>query len=245
MAIEIREDERCLAALNSNPWFAGLSPAIQLALIGHSRQRPLPAGRVLCRRGDEPDGLYAILEGTLRASGTSEDGKEAVLNFYGPGSWLGEMGAFDRLPRANDLIACTQVLILHLPGSEFEMLMSTHPDLPRAFLRLACMRLRTMLSVFESYTTQPLEQRFASRLLSMVHVFGAHSPRGQRIGVSLSQETLAQMVGTTRQRVNQLLKAFERRGLLEQRYARITILDPVRLADLAREPDGMWTRFYK
>ena len=63
---------------------------------------------------------------------------------------------------------------------------------------------------------------------------GSAGLQGLRIDLRLSQETLAQLIGSWRQRVNQILKSWERDGVLEQRYGRITLLDQAGLEKLAR-----------
>jgi CRP-like cAMP-binding protein len=85
----------------------------------------------------------------------------------------------------------------------------------------------------EHYSTQSLEQRLANRLLMLAGSFGVMSPQGLKIGLRLSQETLAQLIGATRQRVNTILKKWELDGIVEQRYGNILIRNKPRLEALA------------
>jgi CRP-like cAMP-binding protein len=59
--------------------------------------------------------------------------------------------------------------------------------------------------------------------------FGVPTAQGLRLDLHLPQETLAKMVGSTRQRVNQILHDWELANLLMQQYGRIILLDPVKL----------------
>ncbi|CAD5108427.1 Crp/Fnr family transcriptional regulator [Zestomonas carbonaria] len=223
-------------ALLANPEFAALSDVVRNDVLIHGRQRRLAAGQTLFRRGDKPDGLYIVLEGSLRVSGTSRDGLEAVLNFYEPGCWIGAVSALDGLPRAHDAQAVTASLVLQITPADLETLIARHPPFCRFLLHLQSSQMRALLVGFEAFSTQSLEQRFASRLMALASAFGSPMPQGGlNIELRLSQETLAQLLGTTRQRINQLLKKWEQEGLIEQRYGRIVVLDQDRLEELAQE----------
>ena len=220
--------------LMSNPWFAALSDSIRQDLIALARQRMLGEGKYLFRRGDKPDGLYVVLEGSVRVSGTSEDGREAILNIYEPGVWLGEVSTLGGSPRVFDAHAHTPTIALQVSAEAMEVLLDRYPQLTRLLLRQACLRLREMMEAFEAFSTQTLEQRFAARLLALSISFGTGSAQGRRIELRLSQETLAQLVGATRQRVNQLLKGWEAEGLIEQSYGRILVRNPEALRRLTQ-----------
>jgi len=79
--------------------------------------------------------------------------------------------------------------------------------------------------VFEAYITIPVNGLIAGRLLELAQSFGFQTAEGLRIEIRLTLATLAQMVGATRQRVWQVLKAFERAGLIRQESSQITLLD--------------------
>jgi CRP-like cAMP-binding protein len=220
--------------LMNNPWFAGLASAIRDDVLARTQTRTLAQGERLFSRGDEAHACYAVLEGSIRISGTSRDGRESVLSFYEPGTWFGEISLLDGLPRTHDAHAHTRTLLLTLARDRFEELLCAHPALARELLRLECSRLRAVLVGLESYATQSLEQRFAGRLLALAEAYGSRTARGLSIELHLSQEVLAQLTGVTRQRVNQLLKVWETDGLIEQNYGRLLLTDKPRLERIAQ-----------
>jgi CRP-like cAMP-binding protein len=85
----------------------------------------------------------------------------------------------------------------------------------------------------EQYSTQSLEQRLANRLLTLVGSYAANKRRGVELDLHLPQEILAQLIGSTRQRVNQILKDWESEGLIEQKYGAVTLSNLKRLEKLA------------
>lgn len=221
-------------ALLANPWFASLPPAIQEDLVRRGRLRPLEVDQCLFRRGEVADGLFIVLEGCIRVGGTSVDGYEALLNFYEPGSWIGEVAMLDGEPRLHEAHAHVRSLALQIVAADFEELLSTHPGFCRLMLRLTGQRLRQMLEAFEAFTTQSLEQRLAGRLVMLAAHYGTATPHGVRIELQLPQESLAQLVGATRQRINQVLKQWEAQGLVARERARLLLLDRDALVRLAR-----------
>ena len=90
-----------------------------------------------------------------------------------------------------------------------------------------------LLTAIESYSIQSLEQRLADRLLMLTVSYGVTSSQGLKIGFHLPQEILAQLIGATRQRVNQILKAWESEGIIHQQYGDVTLLDRARLENVA------------
>jgi len=96
------------------------------------------------------------------------------------------------------------------------------------------MRLRLLLTAVESYSTQSMERRLAHRLLLLAVSHGVSTLQGPKIDLHLPQETVAQLVESTRQRVNQILNTWEIDGIVQQEYGRILLLDKARLEELAR-----------
>ena len=225
--------EKHRLALMSNGWFADLSETIREDILAHARKRALVSGERLFLRGDKPDGVYGVLQGCLCVSGINRNGRQTVLDFYGPGSWIGEVSVLEGWPRLLDAEADGSTVVLQIRPEDLETLLARHPALSRALLRLEAQRLRILLTAIEQYSTQSLEQRLATRLLMLAASHGVPSQQGLKIDLHLSQETLAQLIGATRQRVNTILKDLERKGLVEQRYGSILIRDTAKLEVLA------------
>jgi CRP/FNR family cyclic AMP-dependent transcriptional regulator len=100
--------------------------------------------------------------------------------------------------------------------------------------RLEAQRLHVLLAALEQYSVQSIEQRLASRLLMLAGPYGVSSAQGLKIELHLPQETLAQLVGVTRQRINQILKDWQREGLIDHQYGQITLLDEARFEKLSQ-----------
>ncbi len=230
--------ESHLAVLLASPWFGGLPEQVRDDMLARAGVRALNTGQQLFRCGEPPDGLYIVLQGIIRLSNTTRDGQEAVLNFYEPGSWLGEVSMLDHSNRLHDAHAHVPSQVLHISPLALGELCDRHPALVRMLLDLEVSRLRAMLVAFAAFSTQSLEQRLAGRLLGLSESFGAKEAEGVSLDLRLSQESMAQLIGATRQRVNQVLKQWEQQGLIRQRYGQLLLLRPDALQTLAQErPD--------
>lgn len=226
------------SALQEAAWFASLPAPVQDELLRRSRLRTLTAEQCLYRRGEQSDALYIVVEGCLRVGGTSAEGCEALLNFYAPGSWIGEVSVLEGCLRTHDAHAHMQSRVLQVSASDFEELLANHPGFCRLMLRLTAQRLHLLLEGFEAVSTYTQEQLLAFRLLTLAGSYGVASTEGVRIELRLSQETLAQLVGSTRQRVNQILQQWQAQGLIERQRAGLTLRDPAALQMLVARVAG-------
>jgi len=217
-----------------NGWHAGLPSAVCSDLQSRAHRIVLAPGQRIFSRGDKSDGIYRLLEGCVRLSGISSDSRETILDFYGPRVWFGEVSALDGLPRGHDVEACAPTVILHVAGADLAAALQRHPELSRALLNLMALRTRLLLTALESYSVQSLEPWLANRLLMLAATHGVPTARGPRIDLHLSQEVIAQLIGATRQRVNQICKKWTNQGLIEQEHGCIVLLDRKELERLAR-----------
>jgi CRP/FNR family transcriptional regulator, cyclic AMP receptor protein len=210
--------------LRAGRWFHSLPPPFQEALLATATLRALSAGTTLFSRGDEPSGIYAVLDGAIRVSGLAESGKEALLLFTEPPSWFGEIAVFDELPRTHDAVAETDSLVLHIPQGELHGILAREPAWWRELGRLVASKLRLAFLVIEEAAVMTPAARLARRLVFLTEGYGEWYDRSRRV-VSIRQEQLAMMLNLSRQTVNQLLKELEGRGLIRLAYGEIEILD--------------------
>lgn len=221
-------------AVTSVRWFEELPAAVQDEVSQRSRLRAFPAGAAVFRRGEAPDGLYRVRDGLVQLSGNSSDGRETILDIYGADAWFGETAALARCARTHDAVALGPVQAQHLPQAHLDRLLDAHPSLALALLRLEARRLRLVLTALEEYSTQSMEQRLANRLLLLADAHGSSSGGGALLRLPLSQEMLARLVGTTRQRVGQILQLWEAQGLVVRGRRRLVITRTDELERLGR-----------
>src|SRR5688500_18027253 len=108
-----------LALLASHEFFEGSSESALEGLANTSRTTFYAAGAPIFAKGDEGLGLLAVLDGIVKISVPSEDGRELVLNLVGRGEVFGEIALLDGLPRTADASALTECRLLELDRRSF------------------------------------------------------------------------------------------------------------------------------
>ena len=220
--------------IDNGPWFAKLSPALRQDILDRTVLRRLADGELVAVRGGAAQEWCGVALGAIRVSTVSLAGKQVTLTYVEPGTWFGDIALFDGLPRTHDGHAHGATTLLAVRKPDFRELLSRHVELYDALLRLNCRRLRLMFDALEDINTRPLAARLARQVLQLARRYGVEEDNGEvRIGLVLAQEDLAQLLGASRQRVNQELKALEREGALRVEPSRLIVLSRDKLMALS------------
>ena len=204
-------DER--EAINAGRWFSTLSPSLRHDILRCAYVKRYKDGELISARGDPPEEWIACARGAVRVSSTSISGKQITLTYVEPGIWFGDVSIFDGDRRTHDAYSHGETTILCVAKADFRKILAAHVELYEAMLRLHARRIRQLYGLVEDLNTLPLRARLAKQLLHLVRSYGVPSlsnAREMRISLQLAQEELAQLLGASRQRVNQELKSMER-----------------------------------
>ncbi|SDL99653.1 transcriptional regulator, Crp/Fnr family [Oryzisolibacter propanilivorax] len=222
LTIEERE------AINSGRWFSSLSPSLRHDILRCSYVKRFKDGALIAARGDPPEEWIACARGAVRVSSTSISGKQITLTYVEPGIWFGDVAFFDGERRTHDAYAHGETTTLCVARGDFKKILAQHAELYEALLRLHARRIRQLFGLVEDLNTLPLRARLAKQLLHLVRSYGVpHLANGDetRISLQLAQEELAQLLGASRQRVNQELKGMEREGTIRIEPAGLVVCD--------------------
>ena len=204
-------DER--EAINAGRWFGSLSPSLRHDILRCAYVKRYRDGELISARGDPPEDWIACARGAVRVSSTSITGKQVTLTYVEPGIWFGDVSIFDGDRRTHDAYAHGECTVLCVAKGDFKKILASHVELYEALLRLHARRIRQLYGLVEDLNTLPLRARLAKQLLHLVRSYGVPSlsdASEMRISLHLAQEELAQLLGASRQRVNQELKSMER-----------------------------------
>jgi len=164
-------------------------------------------------QGDATDGLFFIQKGKVRLTVVSENGKEATLGILGEGDFFGESGLAGQLRRMTSATAMTDCDLLHIEKKAMMDAMSLEPKLSAMFLKYLLKRNIRYQDDLVDQLFNSSEKRLARVLLLMAH-FGKEGVSEMTVP-KLSQETLAEMVGTTRSRVSFFMNRFRKLGFIK------------------------------
>lgn len=219
--------------IEAGSWFSKLSLPLREAILSRAGVRRVADGALMSARGSPPDEWCGVARGSVRISSVSLSGKQITLTYVEPGLWFGDISLFDGLPRTHDANAHGATTLLVVRRPDFTEILSRHVELYEALLRLNCRRLRLMFDVVEDLNTRPLAARLAKQILLLARSYGVPQGEEIRIGLQLAQEDLAQLLGASRQRVNQELKGFERDGAVRIEPTRLVVLSKEKLLAIA------------
>lgn len=204
-------------AINAGRWFSTLSPTLKHDILRCAYVKRFKDGALICARGEAPEDWIACAKGAVRVSSTSISGKQITLTYVEPGVWFGDVAMFDGDQRTHDAYAHGSTTLLCVARNDLNKILSIHVELYEALMRLQARRIRTLFGLVEDLNTLPLRARLAKQLLHLVRSYGVpclSDGNETRIGLQLAQEELAQLLGASRQRVNQELKSMEREGAI-------------------------------
>jgi CRP/FNR family transcriptional regulator, cyclic AMP receptor protein len=163
-------------------------------------------------QGDSMDGLFFIQKGKVQLTVVSEVGKEATLGILNEGDFFGEGGLAGQLHRMSSAIALTDCVLLHIEKKAMMDAMALQPTLSAMFLKYLLKRNIRYQDDLVDQLFNSSEKRLARVLLLMAQ-FGTAGVSEMSVP-RLSQETLAEMVGTTRSRVSFFMNRFRKLGFI-------------------------------
>lgn len=170
-------------------------------------------GEVVFSQDDPADAVFYILQGKVKVSVVSEQGKEAVLGICGPDEFCGEGCLTGQTRRLATTVALTDCNIMRLEKPVLSRVIHEEPVFGEFFIA----HLLTRTVRFEESLVDLLfnssEKRLARALLLLSNFADDGKPR--LISAKISQETLAEMIGTTRSRVSQFMNKFRAMGFID------------------------------
>ena len=203
-------------------------------LMQFARNQRYRTGEVIFRKGDPGISMMSIIEGRVKISVASADGKEAVLAVLGPGQVLGEMAIIEDKDRSADATALDACELLILQKRDFIPFLERNPAISIRLLRMLCERLRRTSALVEDRTFLSLPARLAKTLLDLADTSGHETEHGTRIDFNMSQKNFGGLMGASRESVNKQLHAWQSEGLLTIGRGHVVLARP---EDLARVVD--------
>ncbi len=185
-----------------------------LAIIGEGRtSRLISAKQAIYAQGAAADAVFYIQKGAVRLTVVSTDGKEATLGILRPGDFFGE-GCLTGQPfRLGSAAAAADCTLMRIRKSAMVLALRREPSLAEMFLQYVLGRNIRYEADLVDQLFSSSEKRLARTLLLLAQV--SIGGEAETILYKISQETLAEMVGTTRSRVNFFMNKFKQLGFIE------------------------------
>lgn len=191
-------------------------------------------GATLMSQGEAPGRVLVIEDGRAKITAITEDGRELVLAFSGPGDLLGELSALGGSARVATIRALEPLSALAISSGDFESFLDAHPRVALVILRVVIARLRVADQQQVEFAAYQTVTRVARRLLELAGRYGEQAGGDAiRITLPISQEELAGWAGASREAITKALHDLRAVGLIETRRRHIIVLDPQQLGQMA------------
>ncbi len=184
-----------------------------LAAVSHGRTVASYAREeIVFRQSDPADAVFYVQNGSVKITVASRHGKEAVIAIAGPGDFFGEgclIGQPRRLASAAAMVASK---IMRVGKQEMSRVLQEEPAFSELFIAHLLARNSRIEADLVDQLFNSSEKRLARTLLLLAQFGNDGGP--QKISTPISQETLAEIIGTTRSRVSQFMNKFRKLGFI-------------------------------
>jgi CRP/FNR family cyclic AMP-dependent transcriptional regulator len=196
-----------------------LQPETLRAIAATGVIRTFPKNTVLINEGDVGDGLYVILSGRVKVYASNEAGREFVIDFHGPGEYVGEM-TLDGAPRSASVITVEPTTTAVVNRAHFRDFILAHPDFALHLIERLIHRVRVTTGNLKSLALSDVYGRMARLLNALAQ------PVDGRMVVpeKLTQQDIADRVGASRDMIGKLMKDLTGGGYIAVEDRTITLL---------------------
>lgn len=181
-----------------------LPPALLEAVAQRGGIRHYPANAILINEGDTAQSLYIVLGGRVKAYAASENGREVVLHELGPGEYLGEL-SLDGEPRSVSVKTLEPTTCCVVQGADLREFLAEHPDFALHLTHKLIRMVRRLTSQVKSLALQDVYGRVV-RVLMELSEPSAEAPEQRVVRTRLTQQDIADRVGSSREMVNRIMK---------------------------------------
>jgi CRP/FNR family transcriptional regulator, cyclic AMP receptor protein len=200
------------------PLFAGLNEDELDALAARAVERRFEPDETIFWEGDKAQGLFLLVDGSVKIFKTSSSGREMMLDLITAPSSIAELPLFDGGPYPASVRAVKPSVTLFINKTDFHQACRQTPDLPLKILAVVGRRLRTLVTVVESITFGSVTKRLAKLLIDL------HDEAGGA-GITLTHQELASRLGTVREVVSRNLARFRVQGFIRIEGREIFVAD--------------------
>lgn len=193
-----------------------------------TRQITCPKGRVIYSPGQAGEVLYLLKKGSVELYRLSQDGKKLVIARLDEQTFFGEMSLWGQGMYESFAEATSDCLLCAMSRSDVERLILTKPAVGLRVLEVLGKRLTAIEATLEGVVFKRVSSRIATSLLQLSEERHSRSISG------LTHQGLAELVGSTRETVTQLLNEMKAEGLIDIGRTQIELLDTERLKVLAQ-----------
>ena len=221
--------------LRITPIFSRLSPADRQAIAQVARVHAFARGDMIFEQDSPADAIYAIASGRVKIFKMMPNGKDVILEVFGPGDPLGAVAVYMDRPFPASAAAIEDTTCVIIPRAAFYRLLETQPSLVRGLLLGFTTRLVELTNRLAELTSGRIEPRFARLFLKLASQMGRPERGGTFVPLALSRQELADMTGTTIETCIRIMSRWNKDHVVRTEKDGFVVLDRDELERLAAE----------
>lgn len=224
-----------MASLRKHRVLGTASDADLLAMLRGSQIVTVLEREALFVQGDEGHSVVVALDGFVKLTAVTANGRETVLEVCGPGSMFGELAVLNGWPRSATAIGLSDGRMLAIRGEAFRQLVARSAAAMFSMVGVISRRLRETTELLRGRADLPGPARLAKVLTELAALHPHPVSNGLRIDVHLSQRELGALTGLSRETINKQLSAWRESGWIALFQGQITLLEVEALRRLTLE----------
>jgi CRP-like cAMP-binding protein len=206
----------------------GLQALLPGVTIGSYRPR-----QVIYLPGDRAQGVHFLASGRIKISKVTRDGKELTLAYRSEGDFFGEPCLLEGGPREEMAEAMDASVTVEIARERLDELLRSDGGAAYKFSRALIARRKDLETRVEQLIFKDVGAKLAELLLNLGHEHGISDQRGTVVGLKITHQEMANLIGSTRETVSLTLSQFKRKGLIQTEGRKVILSDPEGLRALA------------
>jgi CRP-like cAMP-binding protein len=231
--MSVAEDKQTIALLRKCDVLSETPTEAMHALLPGLTVGTYRTRQVIYLPGDRAHGVHFLITGRIKISKVTRDGKELTLAYRNEGDFFGELCLLDGGPREEMAEAMDASMTVEIPREMLDNLLRSDGGAAYKFARALIVRRKDLETRVEQLIFKDVGAKLAELLLNLGQQHGISDGRGIVVGLKITHQEMANLIGSTRETVSLTLSQFKRKGLIQNEGRRVILSDLEGLRALA------------
>ncbi|NTU41890.1 MAG: Crp/Fnr family transcriptional regulator [Nitrospirales bacterium] len=216
---------RDLTATKTIPIFSTLTDDEIEEIYHHLIKESFKKKEEIFSEGDPPDWFYLLLSGKVKITKLSHDGREIIMELISPQDFFGGLAVLKGFPYPANAFAMEDSVVIKITRQDFLKIIERFPPVMFAIASSLGDRTRDLHDTLKNVALVRVESRIASLLLKLADKVGEKEGEMTFIGMRLTKQDIAEMVGTTVETTIRVMSRFKKAGLISDREGKVVLHD--------------------
>ncbi|WCK55829.1 Crp/Fnr family transcriptional regulator [Aneurinibacillus sp. Ricciae_BoGa-3] len=208
-------DQNIIKFLAEVPLFAGLHAEDRDKVASVMSSKTIKKREILFNEGEPCSAIFLIQTGRIKVYKTTWDGRDQIVNLLSDGEMFPHVGMFGGSPYPATAEAMEDCRLYSINVEELTRMLLSNPELGIRMLRVFEDKIRTLQSRLSDVLSKDMTDKIMNTLTSLASTNGIDNPEGCRIDMELTQQDVANLVGTTRETASRVISQLKKEGKIE------------------------------